>query len=101
VNQPTFTFTVIMIVLWILSVVLLAVSLVVICGNLWIALGGLFEKREKSESLIPFVGGVMGMIILPVNGARFFWWAPLTLDLGCGLLLASVIIEQLKKMIRG
>ncbi len=93
-----------MIVLWIIPNVLLAFSLYVICGNLWIAFGGLFKKREKSETLIPFVGGFAGMIgvlILPVNGIRFFWWAPLALDLGCGLMLMGVVIEQLKKKAHG
>ena len=73
-------------------------------GNLWIAFGGLFKKREMSVSLIPFVGGVagmLGMIILPVNGMRYFWWAPLTLDLGCGLMLLGIVIEQLKKIAHG
>jgi len=92
-----------MILLWIISVVLIGVSLVVTCGNLWIALGGLFKKREKSESLIPFVGGLLGMVgvlLLPVSGARFFWWVPLVVDLGCGLMLVGIVIEQIKTMVR-
>lgn len=92
-----------MILLWIISVILIGLSLVVTCGNLWIACRGLFKKREKSESLIPFVGGVVGMIgvlLLPVSGARFFWWVPPVADLGCGLMLVGVAIEQVRKMVR-
>jgi hypothetical protein len=91
------------ILLWIISIVLLAVWFVVTCSNLWIAVGGLFKKREKFVSFIPFVGGILGMIgvlLLPVTGARPFWWIPILLDLGCGLMLVGVVIEQIKKIFR-
>ena len=92
------------ILLWIISVALIVLALLVIIGNLWIAIGGLFKKREKYESFIPFLGGVMGMIgllLLPVTGARIFFWLPLVVDLGCGPMLVSIIIEQIKKTLRG
>ncbi len=72
-------------------------------ANLWIAIGGLFKKRESFVSFVPFVGGLVGMIgllLLPVTGARRFCWVPLLLDLGCGLMLAGVAMEQIKNIVR-
>ena len=93
----------IMTFLWTISVLLLAFSLWAIVGNLWITFGGLVKKRKKFESLIPFVGGLIGMVgvlLLPVSGVRHFWWVPLLVDLGCGPLLAAVVVEQIRKAIR-
>ena len=85
---------------WILSVPALAVSISMIAANLWITFGGLFKKREKFQSLIPFVGGIvgaMGLFILPISHARSFWWVPLVIDLGCGPMLVAILIDQIKK----
>lgn len=86
---------------WIISAILIGLALLATSGNLWIAVQWyLFKKRA---SMIPFVGGLAGMIgllLLPVSKAHRFWWAPLLLDLGCGLMLVGVAIEQIKKMIR-
>jgi hypothetical protein len=91
-----------MIVLWIISGILVALSLYVICGNLWITFGGLIKKREKSESLIPIIGGMLGVfgfLIMPLNGISFYWWIPLIADLGCGMLLIAVVFEQIRKAV--
>ena len=85
---------------WILSVPALAVSISMIAANLWITFGGLFKKREKFQSLIPFVGGIvgaMGLFILPISHASSFWWVPLVIDLGCGPMLVAILIDQIKK----
>ena len=90
------------ILIWILSVTLLCLSLCVVGGNLWIALGSLFKKQKSFVSFVPFVGGLVGTIgvlLLPVPGARFFWWIPLVADLGSGPLLLAVIADKLKKKI--
>ena len=91
-----------MIILWIISVVLIALSLLGISGNLWIAIRWyLFKKRA---SMIPFVGGLVGMIGLllsPMGGVRHFWWVPLVVDLGCGPMLLAIAFEQIKKMCCG
>jgi len=89
-----------MITLWIIATILIALSLWIVVGNLWITFGGLFIKRKKWESLLPFVGGVVGavgLLVLPVSHARHFWWVPLVIDLGCGPMLVAVLIDQVKK----
>lgn len=89
-----------MIILWIIAVVLLALSLWAVLGNLWIAFAGFFLK--KRESLLPFVGGIAGTIglwLLPMSQTRHFWWVPLVIDLGCGPMLVAVLIDQVKKKI--
>ena len=66
-------------------------------------LGGLVKKSEKFVSLIPVVGGligVVGILILPIPGARHFWWVPPIVDLGCGLMLVAFLAEMFKDMIR-
>lgn len=86
---------------WAISVILLVLSLLVIVANFSIAVRWyVFKKRA---SMIPFFGGIAGMIgllLLPMSEMRPFWWVPLILDLGCGLLLAGVAVEQFKKMVR-
>jgi len=79
---------------WIISIVLLLLSLWAIAGNLWITFGALFKKLKKFESLIPLIGGISGMIgvlVLPVPGAWRFSWLPLIVDLGCLPLLVSAL----------
>jgi riboflavin transporter FmnP len=91
-----------MILLWIVSGVLIGLSVLAIVGNLWIAIRWyLFKKRA---SMIPFVGGVLGaagLLLLPVIELRHFWWVPLVADLGCGPMLLAVAFEQMRKRIRG
>jgi hypothetical protein len=91
------------IMLWIVSVILIGLSLWVVLGNLWIAFGGLFKKRKSFESYVPLIGGVVGMVgmlFLPVPGMRRFWWVPLVVDLGCGPMLLAAVIDQIKKRFR-
>jgi hypothetical protein len=91
------------ILLWIVSVILIGLSLWVILGNLWTTIGGLFKKRKSFESYVPLIGGVagmVGMLFLPVPGMRRFWWVPLVVDLGCGPMLLAAAIDQVKKRFR-
>lgn len=87
-----------MIILWILGVVSLALCLWSVLGNLWIVFAGVF--LNKKESLLPFVGGIagaIGLLLMPVNHLRRFWWVPLVIDLGCGPMLVAVLIDQVRK----
>ena len=90
------------ILFWIVSVVLIGLSLVVACGNLWITVGQIFKTRGTFESLIPFVGGAVGMVGMltsPMVAMRHLWWLPLVVDLGCGPMLVAIVIDQIKKML--
>jgi hypothetical protein len=85
---------------WIASVVLILFSLWAIAGNLWITFGGLFKKRKTHATLGPLVGGIAGMIgilLLPIEGVRSFCWVPLVVDMGCVPLFVAVLIDQVKK----
>jgi hypothetical protein len=90
-------------IVWAISIIMMMLSVWTIIGNLWIAFGGVVKKRKKFESLIPFVGGIIGavgIIISPAAQLRFFWWIPLVADLGCLSLLLVVIADQLWKKLR-
>jgi hypothetical protein len=90
-------------IIWTISILMMLVSGLMIIGNLWITFGGLLKKRKKFESLIPFVGGIIGtigIIISPAAKLHHFWWIPLVADLGCLPLLLAVIVDQLWKKLR-
>jgi hypothetical protein len=62
-----------------------------------------FQKRRSFESLVPLVGGVIGLIgllICPAAQLRPLWWIPLILDFGCLPLLFAVIADQIWKKLR-
>lgn len=87
--------------IWVISAILILVSLYIILGNLWIAFGGAFKKRKAFVSFIPVVGGLAGMfglLICPVHEVHRFWWLPLLLDLGFGPMLVGAIIEWIKNV---
>ncbi|MEI6074618.1 MAG: hypothetical protein WCS94_03535 [Verrucomicrobiota bacterium] len=89
--------------LYLFSVPLLTISVGMVFSNLWIAFGGLIRKREKFQSLIPFVGGMLGtigLLLLPMSQPRRFWWVPLIMDLGCGPMLVAIVIDQIRKKLR-
>ena len=55
--------------------------------------------KKKQPSWIPLLGGLFGVIallIVPIDGARAFWWVPLVLDFGCapGLGLTAVFLTK-------
>lgn len=84
--------------------VLILFSALAIAGNLWITFGGLFKKRKSSQSLVPFVGGiagVIGLLLLPIERPHHFWWVPTAADLGCGPMLLAVLVDQIKKRLHG
>lgn len=86
---------------WIASGTLVVLSFLIICANFWIAIRWyLFRKRG---TMIPFIGGIIGMIgllLLPMVGVRRFWWTPLVADLGCGLMMLGIAIESIKRVVR-
>jgi hypothetical protein len=82
----------------IVSSVLLFLSIIVIIGNLTIAMRWYLSKR--GASMIPFIGGIMGAIglcLMPVSPWNHLWWIPLVIDIGCTPLLVGVLIDQIRK----
>jgi hypothetical protein len=56
-----------------------------------------FVRRRKSPSWIPIIGGLCGAIslaIVPLPGAKWWWWLPLILDWGSipGILVSLIYI---------
>jgi len=69
--------------LWFVGSLLLAVAVVCIAGNLSILLGHLL--RGKHNSMVPFIGGlagVIGMLVVPITVFRRWSWIPVILDIG-------------------
>lgn len=53
-----------------------------------------FVRRRKAPSWIPFIGGLSGalaLLLVPVPGARSWWWLPLLLDWGTAGFILLVV----------
>jgi len=77
---------------WIGAFLLLLAFLWIAWLNIKVAFKA-YVLREPTPSWIPFLGGIsglLGVLCLPVDGARLWWWLPLVLDWGSmpGTLLA-------------
>jgi hypothetical protein len=80
-------------VCWVTSVILLMFFLACAVGNMSMAV--INHVYGGHSSLIPFVGGIagaFGMLILPWPAARYWWWLPPLLDIGCGLMIGSLLV---------
>jgi hypothetical protein len=78
---------------WALAIVLLSVFLWVGTLNLV----GVIQsfRRKRTGSLIPLLGGcagALGLFIAPSLELQSFWYLPLLLDAGSGLLVAKVVL---------
>jgi phosphate/sulfate permease len=81
------------------GVFLLSACALVVGANWWLSL--CWYLRRKRSSLTPFVGGLLGtlgLVLLPFDGTVGYWWVPIVLDPGCGLLLAAIALEFLKRV---
>ena len=77
---------------WAVSVSLLTVFLVAAVSNIAMVL--VKHLRREGASLIPAMGGLAGMIgvlLLPVSGAGWYWWVPLLADIGSIPLIALTL----------
>lgn len=78
---------------WLLAGLLLLLFAVCTLGNL---VGPVQASiRRKNYSMVPFIGGLAGMfglLLTPASELQRWWWAPLVLDLGSGLLLLGVVV---------
>jgi len=71
-------------ILWIVAVLFFALFTWLASMNASVFWNG-FVRRRKSPSWIPMIGGLCGTIaltIVPVPGAKWWWWLPLILDWG-------------------
>ena len=85
--------------LWTLAVILFlfflwigAMNTVVIPLHWWL--------YKKHSSMVPLLGGLLGtvaLIIVPLDGARFWWWVPLIVDLGSAPLMVATFIDWLRR----
>ena len=83
---------------WIIASMFLAVFAWLAIGNLWLAIKWCLFK--KSESFLPLAGGicgVVGLLVLPVDGTTCLFWIPLLADLGCIFLFTGVLIDHVRK----
>lgn len=85
--------------LWVISSVLFVVFLVCAAGN---GVGVIIGRvRNRSFSVVPFVGGVsgvLGCVIAPSKAVNRYWWIPPLVDLGCIPLLVVLAIYFARKL---
>lgn len=78
------------------SFLLLAAAWVITVN--WILFYRGWIRRQKTSSIIPFVGGVLGvlgMITMPQTGLHWFAWLPLILDWGSvPAVIAAVVMQR-------
>jgi hypothetical protein len=73
---------------WVCTVLFGVVSLCIISGNWWIAL-------RRGGSLVPLIGGVLGILALfiaPSSALNRWWWSPAMIDVGSAPLLAWTVL---------
>jgi len=82
-----------MLTVWVISIFLFINFTWIATCNLWIVLHYYF--RMKHGSLIPGVGGIIGVlaiIMAPLEAFKHYWWIPLFVDIGCIPLLIITIV---------
>ena len=82
---------------WCISAPLIALSLLIGLGQwwaiYWIPKQLNAQGQSRSYSMIPLVGGVLGVIgclVSPLPNVSQLWWLPLIIDPGCALLFGCV-----------
>lgn len=83
------------------SVMLLALSIWIMVGNLLIV--SCWYTKKQKETMIPFLGGILGaagIALFPLPILSRFFWIPLVADPGCGFMLVGVFIEQIRRLFR-
>jgi hypothetical protein len=86
---------------WIAGGVLFAVGAHVIVMNDAVLVYVL--RRRPAPSAIPFVGGALAAValaIIPLAGARAWWWLPIVLDWGCVVVVVSVTSLLVRATVR-
>ena len=70
---------------WIAAGIMALLFLFIAFVNAGIFVQGYFLKRD-TPSWVPLLGGALGagaLLICPLPGTSFWWWAPLLADFGC------------------
>jgi|CXWL01.1.fsa_nt_gi hypothetical protein len=68
---------------WMVGAALMLLGSIPIVGNWWFIAS--YVARGERRSVIPLVGGLLvsfGLLVLPLEGIRRFWWLPLLCDYG-------------------
>ncbi len=83
---------------WGIGVLLLLVFAISAAGNLRILVRTILRRTERCESLVPLVGGLCGtggLLILPAEALRAYWWLPLVLDVGAAPIVCYALAWQI------
>ncbi len=94
---------------WTVSILLIGLSLFIGLGQWWaiytIPKGLNAQGQPRNYSMIPFIGGVLGVLgclMSPSEKIFRLWWLPLLIDPGSGLLFgflgASLVVATYKRM---
>ena len=86
---------------WIAFILLLLVCFWFSGLNLWAAIQAALQRH--TGSLIPLVGGLSGfiaMLLSPVVALHKFWFVPLIMDVGSGLLLSKTLLFVAVKLLK-
>lgn len=78
---------------WTITALLGAFACYVIIFN-WTIIAMRLFRTKRAPSLGPIVGGIAGAVALllcPFDPAGNYWWVPIVVDPGCGLMLAFAI----------
>lgn len=83
--------------MYIISIPLLIIFLIVAIANWVLAIKWYLFKKQST--LIPLIGGISGAIgvaIFPLSYVSKWWWIPLIVDIGSGVMMAGLIYTLVK-----
>lgn len=75
-----------------MTIVRWSIAGLLLMAALWLSIGNAvlivrFILTRKRSSIVPLLGtgvAIVGLLILPVEGAIRYWWVPVVADLGSG-----------------
>jgi len=59
-----------------------------------------YYAQEKTGSMIPLIGGIMGVVgivVHPNPSLHIFWWTPIVIDSGTGLWICWAFMKLVRK----
>ena len=87
---------------WVSGIVLALVFVTLATGNA-LAVASYLRHRRHVPAIPPFGGisGVLACLLLPAEGLRAFWWAPLVVDYGSVPLFVGFFVMRIRAAVRG